>query len=205
MTKRAKPSIMLASTDYGHEEEIRKIAACLNRYGYRVVNSLIGTLPNDSRLSNMENCVNAVEKCDLFFGLIHTDYGSGNIGGKNITREEFRKAVSCGKQRWAMVDEVVVTARNVIDHLCLISEVSKPRDEQTVVGEIVTMRKNSFLDYECIGFYNEMIQNDKAPADRKGNWIQPYRSLADILRYVKTNLYDNKKTVIENLEKSKSV
>lgn len=205
MAKKEKPSIMLASTDYGHEDEIRKIAACLKRYGYRVVNSLIGTLPNDSSLSNMDNCVNAVQDSDLFFGLIHTDYGSGNIDGKNITREEFRKAVSLDKPRWGMVNELVVTARNVINHLCLASEVKKKKDEQTDVRPLLTMRKNSFLDYECIGFYDEMIQSDKPAGERIGNWIQPYRTQADILQYIKANLWDNKKKVLEKLEKAKTI
>lgn len=205
MTKKRKPSIMFAATDYGHEDEIRTIATCLKRYGYNVVNSLIGTLPNDSSLSNMDNCVNAVQDCDLFFGLIHTDYGSGNIGDKNITREEFRKAVTLDKPRWGMVAELVVTARNVVNHLCLASEVKKKKEEQTDVRSLVTMRKNSFLDYECIGFYDEMVQSDKPAEERVGNWIQPYRTQADILEYIKTNLWVNKKKVLEKLEKTKTV
>ena len=205
MSRKYRPTIMLASTDYGHDEEVRKVAACMKRYGYRVVNSLMGTLPSSSGKSNMENCVDAVADSDLFFGIIHTDYGSGNIDGKNITREEFRKAVELDKQRWGMVDEVVVIARNVINHLCLVSELSKPKEQRSEVSKLVTMRKNSFLDYECIGFYDEMIQSDRPAGERVGNWIQPYHSLADILRYVKTNLYDNKEKVFAKLNKEKGL
>lgn len=177
----------------------------MRRYGYRVVNSLIGTLPSDSDLNNMDNCINAVKKCDLFFGIIHTDYGTGNIGGKNITREEFRTAVSENKQRWAVVDEVVLVARNVINHLCLTSEVDLPKKDRTKIRDVVTMPRNSFLDIECIDFYDEMIQNEKSVEDRTGNWVQPYASLSDILRNVKANLYDNKKEVMEKLEKAKCI
>lgn len=205
MRKKKRLSIMLASTDYGHEDEIRTISACLKRWGYEVVNSYIGTLPSDSGLSNMDNCINAVKNCDLFFGIIHTDYGSGIIGDKNITREEFRTAVAEGKTRWAVVDEVVVIARNVLNHLCLASEAGKKKEEQTDVRKLLTLRKNKFLDYRCIDFYDEMVQSDTPAEDRVGNWIQPYHSQDDILRYIKTNLYDHKKELMEKLETAKAI
>jgi hypothetical protein len=33
----------------------------------------------DPILSNMQNCLNAVENCDIFFGILRPYYGSGII------------------------------------------------------------------------------------------------------------------------------
>ena len=53
-----------------------------------------GTVPVDSQKSNFENCLQAVERCDLFLGILTTSYGSGRYGDEpSITHLEMRAAL----------------------------------------------------------------------------------------------------------------
>ncbi len=65
---------------YGIEELLDRIYSLLTAYGYEVWMSHKGTLPVVSDRTAFENCLAAVEKCDLFLGLITPQYGSGREG-----------------------------------------------------------------------------------------------------------------------------
>jgi hypothetical protein len=80
---KAKPkklTVMVSSTVYGIEELLDRIYSLLTAYGYEVWMSHKGTLPVVSDRTAFENCLAAVEKCDLFLGLITPQYGSGRKG-----------------------------------------------------------------------------------------------------------------------------
>jgi hypothetical protein len=68
--------IMVSSTVYGIEELLDRIYTLLADYGYEVWISHKGTLPVRSDRTAFENCLEAVEQCDLFLGIITTSYGS---------------------------------------------------------------------------------------------------------------------------------
>ena len=70
---------------YGFERDIVQICALLKELGYNVWDSHLGTIKVNPKLSNLENCLKAVEDCDLFLGIIRTQCGTGYIGDKNIT------------------------------------------------------------------------------------------------------------------------
>lgn len=90
--KKSEVKIMVGSTVYGFEDQISQIVAQLNTLGYKVLNSHNGSIKVNPHLSNLENCLKAVETCDLFLGIIRHYYGTGNIGDKNITFEEIKKS-----------------------------------------------------------------------------------------------------------------
>jgi hypothetical protein len=75
--KAKKLTVMVSSTVYGIEELLDRIYSLLTGYGYEVWMSHKGTLPVVSHRTAFENCLAAVEKCDLFLGLITPQYGSG--------------------------------------------------------------------------------------------------------------------------------
>ena len=89
-----KIKIMLGSTVYGFEDQLSQIIAQLQLLGYEVLNSHSGSIKVNPKLSNLDNCLNAVEECDLFLGIIRPFYGTGNIGESNITFEEIKKALN---------------------------------------------------------------------------------------------------------------
>ena len=53
----------------------------------------VGAIRVHPRLSNLENCLRAVEECDLFLGIIRPYMGTGNTGETNITFEEIKRAI----------------------------------------------------------------------------------------------------------------
>jgi hypothetical protein len=81
----------VSSAVYGLEELLEQIFGILNGAGFTVWMSHKGTVPVDSQKSNFENCLAAVESCDLFLGILTTRYGNGKdneSGGPSITHQE---------------------------------------------------------------------------------------------------------------------
>lgn len=68
--KAKKLKIMVSSTVYGIEELLERIFTLLVSFGYEVWMSHKGTMPVFSNQSALENCLEAVKKCDLFLGII---------------------------------------------------------------------------------------------------------------------------------------
>lgn len=60
----------------------------------------------DSRLSNLVNCVNAVEDCQVFLGIIRPLLGTGILepDGRSITAQEFDRAIKIGMPRFVLAD-----------------------------------------------------------------------------------------------------
>ena len=61
-----KPIIMVSSTVYGIEELLERVYSLLTAFGYDVWMSHKGTMPIMSSKTAFQNCLDAVEKCDLF-------------------------------------------------------------------------------------------------------------------------------------------
>ena len=92
-----KLTILVSSTVYGIEELLDRIYTLLTTYGYEVWMSDKGTIRVFSNRTAFQNCLAAVEKCDLFLGIITPNYGSGQDPAKpsepSITHQEMRKAI----------------------------------------------------------------------------------------------------------------
>jgi len=170
---------MVASTVYGFEDQISQIVAQLNTLGYEVLNSHYGSIKVNPRLSNLKNCLNAVEECDLFFGIIRPYYGTGNIGNRNITFEEIKKAIRLKKPYWFLVHRDVVFARHLLKKIKLKS------------GDEIEIVENPLFDKRCIIVYEYVIKNRvKKLSLRKGNWAQEFYSMAEIMTYINTQFAD---------------
>jgi hypothetical protein len=110
--------VMVSSTVYGYEELLDRIYTLLTAFGYEVWMSHKGTMPVFSNHSAFENCLAAVEKCDLFFGLITPHYGSGkDDAGISITQRVIRKAIDLNKPRWLLAHDHVVFAKSLLDNI----------------------------------------------------------------------------------------
>lgn len=112
-TPKDKVKIMVGSTVYGFEDQLSSIVAQLNTMGFEVLNSHHGSIKVNPKLSNLDNCLNAVKECDLFLGIIRPYCGTGNIGEKNITFEEIKEAIRLEKPYWFLVHRDVVFARTL--------------------------------------------------------------------------------------------
>lgn len=93
-----RPVLLVSSTVYGIEELLERVYAVLTAFGYEVWMSHKGTVPVRSDRTAFENCLDAVVRCDLFFGIITPSYGSGKDGdGLSVTHQEIRHAIDLGK------------------------------------------------------------------------------------------------------------
>lgn len=173
-----KIKIMVGSTVYGFEDQLSQIVAQLNTLNYEVLNSHHGTIKVNPKLSNLDNCLRAVEDCDLFLGIIRPYYGTGNIGDKNITFEEIKKAIKLKKPYWFLVHRDVVFARNLFKKMKLKS------------GDEIEFKDNKLFDKRCIDVYEYVIQNHVPVTLRNGNWAQEFYRLDEMMVYINAQFTD---------------
>lgn len=175
----AKPklTIVVSSTVYGIEELLERVYTLLTSYGYEVWMSHKGTLPVRSDRTAFENCLAAVEKCDLFLGIITPYYGSGRDPMKpeelSITHQEMRLAIELKKPRWILAHDHVVFARSLLANLGFPGIDGRKQ---------LSLRKTPILDdLRILDMYEEatMDAEDTPLADRDGNWVQKFQNTED--------------------------
>jgi hypothetical protein len=112
-------TVLVSSTVYGIEELLERMYALLTEFGYEVWMSHKGTMPVLPNQSNLQNCMTAVEQCDLFLGIITPRYGTGREEkqGRSITHDELLKAIEINKPRWILAHDHVVFARSLLTKL----------------------------------------------------------------------------------------
>lgn len=177
MAAAKRPSVLVSSTVYGIEELLERIYVVLVGLGYDVWMSHKGTLPVRSGCTAFENCLRAVEDCDLFFSIITTAYGSGKDGsGNSITHQELERAIALDKPRWVLTHSDVVFARRLLRDLGLGTK--EKRSKLNVVKGA-----SSVSDLRVIDLYELAIRDGKPLADRKGNWVQAFRSDEDAMLF----------------------
>lgn len=93
----AKVNIFISSTCYDLSQIRNDIKQCILDLGHNPILSELKDFPIDTKLSNAENCINAVNKeADIFVLIIGDHYGSVLETGKSITNVEFLAAVKKG-------------------------------------------------------------------------------------------------------------
>lgn len=188
--------VFVSSTVYDFENDLRQIFLTLDGFGYDVYMSKEGTIPLDSRLSNLINCVNGVEECDIFLGIVRPLIGSGVLekGGRSITAQEFDQAIKLGMPRFVLADYRVEFAHNFLN-LMKQGLNSIPLNREKIIKDEEGTEKtiwipNNVVHGECVEIYRLAIQNDIKPANRRGNWAQPYKDREDILRFIEAQFKD---------------
>lgn len=173
-----RPIIFISSTVYGIEELLERVYTLLNTFGYEVWMSHKGTVPVFSNKNAFENCIQGVEKADLFFGIITQNYGSGinNETNMSITHEEIKKAIELNKPRWILAHEHVVFARKF-----LIDMGYKTKEERSSLK--LKQKATSISDFRVIEMYEDAILSQKPLLDRQGNWVQKFEKDEDALLF----------------------
>jgi len=169
--RKKKLILMISSAVYGFEELLDRIYATLSspELGYEVWMSHAGTLPVDPRVTALESCRAAVQRCDLFLGIILPRYGSGKekAGDDSIVHEELREAIRCGKPRWILAHENVVFARSFLGKL------GYPTAKKRELLKLA--RSDVFEDLRVIDMYELATRQDvEVYKDRAGNWVQKF-------------------------------
>jgi hypothetical protein len=178
MTKpNRKLTIMVSSTVYGIEELLDRVYTLLTAYGYEVWMSHKGTVPARSDRTAFENCLAAVEKCDLFLGIITPHYGSGQDPKRpdepSISHREILKAIELKKPRWLLAHDHVVYSRLLLNNLGFKGKKGRKG---------LKLRKTPILeDLRVLDLYEDATRDipEKSLAERAGNWVQKFRSTED--------------------------
>jgi len=180
---KSKLRIMVASTVYGFKDQIEQICSVLQGYGYEVWNSHIKTIPVHPGFSNTENCLKAVQSCDLLFGIINPRYGAVPDGDLSITHQEMKTAIQLRKPRWFIVHHDISVARQLLKQYMYNNDGSNNHS-------FSYKRTNAMEDIRLIDLYNDTILDDVNPAERIGHWVDEYFRLGDILRCLDTQFKD---------------
>jgi hypothetical protein len=176
--KKNEVKIMVGSTVYGFEDQLSQIVAQFNTLGYKVLNSHHGSIKVNPNLSNLDNCLKAVEECDLFLGIIRPYCGTGNIGEKNITFEEIKEAIRLKKPYWFLIHRDVVYTRLLLKKMKLKS------------GDEVLFTDNRLFDKRSIEMYEHVIKNHIDVTLRNGNWAQEFYRLDEMMVYINAQFTD---------------
>ena len=178
--------VFVSSTFYDFETVLRNIFIMLDGFGYDVYMSKEGTIPLNSRLSNLVNCVNGVDECDVFLGIVRPLIGSGVLekGARSITAQEFDRAIELGMLRFILADYRVEFAHKFLNLMDQNPDDIPLNKEKIKDGKII-VKPNNLVHGECVDIYRSAIQNHIHPASaRIGNWAQPFKDGEDILRFV---------------------
>jgi len=188
--------VFVSSTVYDFETDLRQIFATLDGFGYDVYMSKEGTIPLNSRLSNLINCVNGVEECDVFLGIVRPLIGSGVLekDGRSITAQEFDKAIELSIPRFILADYRVEFAHKFLKLIGQDINLIPLNKEKIKINEKGEKEKeikpNNVVHGECVEIYRLAIQDQLLPIDRIGNWAQPYKDREDILRFIESQFKD---------------
>lgn len=178
-----KLKVMVASTIFGFEDQLEQICATLQGYNYEVWNSHMKTIPVHPGLSNTQNCLRAVEACDVFFGIIRTRYGAVPGGDLSITHQEMLRAIELNKPRWFAAHRDIAVARQLLKQYMFL--------ENNEDNPAFTYRRTEVMDdIRLIHLYNKAISNDVDPAERVGHWVEEFFRIGDILRVIQTQFED---------------
>jgi len=181
--KKKQLSIMVSSSVYGAQSDLKQISGILKGYGYKVVMSMEGTVYVPMGVSNEAACLLAVEDCDLFLGIVFPRYGSG------ITHKEFSKAIEIDVPRWFISHHYVTFARDILTQYMFRGN---RRNLQFRYKKTEVMDKA-----DVIHLYNEAIQNYIASDKRRSHWAQPFFNTADIFPFLKEQFGDMEKRAKE--------
>jgi nucleoside 2-deoxyribosyltransferase len=174
-----KLKIMVSSTVYGVEELLDRMFSLLTtfgyqtEYGYEVLMSHKGTVPVSSNETAFESCLKAVEKCDLFLGIITPQYGSGvDDTGFSITHQEIKKAIELNKPRWFLAHDHVVFARRMLIDLGYKNSEDRKK---------LALKKgaSSISNLKVIDLYEDATMEHLPLDERQGNWVQKFQSDLD--------------------------
>lgn len=171
--KKDSLTIMVSSTVYGSEDGLNQIATILRQYGYNVVMSMEGSVYVPVGYNPTQACLQAVNDCDLFFGIIYPRYGSG------ITHKEFQEAIRLNKPRWFISHEKIEFLRKLLQPKMYTGKGKRTKFH---------IPKTSVLDsIEVVEMYNCV----------RSSWVQSFTNISDIMLFILTQFGDMEKRAAE--------
>jgi len=183
-----RPIIMVSSTVYYQESFLDQVFALLEGLGYTVWLSHAGSIFANPGRSAFDNCLDAVQSCDLFLGIITGRYGSGKEGGaKSITHRELDRAISIGKPSWFLVHSDVAVARQLLRQY--------KKDKRLLTWDFAFEKTSVLDDLRVLQMYEKAMRHDVPLRERRGNWVQQYHYSTEAIRYIESQFSDRRKVL----------
>lgn len=171
-TRERRLRLMVSSAVYGYQEFLDRVYDVLIKLGYEVWMSHKGTIPVTSDDDTIANCLRAVDNCDLFLGIITTQYGKTGRGGKSATHLEFERAIAKNKLRWFLVDDKVVFARRLLGRFFR----DEKHEKQVDFRKLHFKSMPSLSDLRLFDMYEIAAngQEDAGGSVKSVDWVQEY-------------------------------
>ena len=171
-----RPIVMVSSSVYGQEELLERIYSLLTALGYEVWMSHKGTIPTNSDESSLESCLKAVENCDMFLGLITTNYGTTKDGEISATHSEFKRAIELNKRRWFLIHDRVVFARQILRKLGHNNQATRHKLDLKILAPYIS-------DLRVFDMYEDALDKHEEEGRITVRWVQEYDRDSDALLF----------------------
>lgn len=171
-----RPIVMVSSSVYGQEELLERIYSLLTALGYEVWMSHKGTIPTNSDESSLKSCLKAVENCDMFLGLITTNYGTTKDGKISATHSEFKRAIKLNKRRWFLIHDRVVFARQILRKLGHNNQATRHKLDLKILAPYIS-------DLRVFDMYEDALDKHEEEGRITVRWVQEYDRDSDALLF----------------------
>ena len=171
-----RPIVVVSSSVYGQEELLELIYSLLTTLGYEVWMSYKGTIPTNSDESSLESCLKAVENCDMFLGLITTNYGTTKDGKISATHSEFKRAIELNKRRWFLIHDRVVFARQILRKLGHNNQATRHKLDLKILAPYIS-------DLRVFDMYEAALDKHEEEGRITVRWVQEYDRDSDALLF----------------------
>ena len=190
--------VMISSTVYkpDFEATIRQMAAVLGGFGFDVLSNVIGSIVERPGQTVPEACLEAVDDCDYFIGIVRGYYGSAQQGKTglgddeiSVTHLEQRRAIALQKPRTFFVEQRLETVREVLKPvLGRLSTTTDATGRTLWALSLAANEPNPYQGSEIISDLRVFAMLDDAQRGsggpwpgRTNNWCQRFRGDGEIL------------------------
>jgi hypothetical protein len=135
-----------------------------------------GTIPTNSDESSIGSCLNAVNNCDMFLGLITTNYGTTMDGVISATHSEFKRAIELNKRRWFLVNDRVVFARQLLRKLGYNNKENRCKLASNALAPYIS-------NIQIFDMYEEALNKHEQEGNVTVRWVQEYDRDTDALLF----------------------
>ncbi len=138
--------IWLSATSAGEQDQLGQIISVLESLDYEVFNShdFINVSQDNFEI---EKHLNVIAGCDLFLGIINSQFIKTEASGENIFKNEFEKATECKIPYWYLVHRDVTFVRSLFKKM----NCSKTKE--------IELKDEKLFDKRTIEVYNYVIEN----------------------------------------------
>lgn len=167
----AKKKIWLSATSTGEQDQLGQIISVLTSLDYEVFNShdFINARQDDF---DLEKHLKVITQCDLFLGIINSQFIKAEATGDDIFKKEFEKAFDNQIPYWYLVHRDVTFVRSLFKKLnCTKTNEAELKDDK-------------FFDKRTIEVYNYVLEKYIRTENVTSTKLQPFCLLDEMTKSI---------------------